>query len=118
MARPAGSLRAISGPPSRQPANRHRVAWPLHMAYRTWHMVRLLNAARAIFCPPGILFSNEKACYSDSHNYLQRTITFGESLSLPKHPAIRTPSFYFSFFIVLVIHERDASYCQLCYRYH
>src|SRR6218665_2348844 len=34
MARLAGSVRAISGPPSCQTANRHRLAFPLH--YRKW----------------------------------------------------------------------------------
>src|SRR6218665_47695 len=55
-------LRAISGPPSRQTANRHRPVGPLH--YRTDGPSKTLlhNAARAIFGPPGIMvFANEKA---------------------------------------------------------
>src|SRR6218665_3558372 len=58
-----GSVRAISGPPSRQTANRGRPAGPVYYVNLPTFgpsIARLLNAARAILGPPG--FSNEKAC--------------------------------------------------------
>jgi len=57
MARLAGSVRAISGPPSRQTANSRRPAGPVYYVNLLTFgpsMARLINAARAILGPPGI----------------------------------------------------------------
>jgi len=65
MARLAGSVRAISGPPSCQTAKR---LTPLGR-YITAHspsMDRLLSAAQAIFGPPGISKWEGLAAYSPS----------------------------------------------------
>src|SRR6218665_2473039 len=66
-----GSVRAISGSPSRQTANRGRPAGPVYYVNLLTFgpsMARLLNAHRPFLAR--LVFSNEKACYGPLQNLI------------------------------------------------